>query len=473
MEVMEAKDYSFKYSGAEETAIEKINFKAHLGEIILVAGDSGSGKSTFLKSFNGLIPDMTEGEIKGERKIEGKEYLSLPIYEIGKNIGTVFQNPRSQFFTLDSTSEFVFAMENYGFTKAEMEETLKKIKSDLPIGNLFGRQIHTLSSGERQLLALACALTLDPKVLIFDEPSANLDYRNSMGFKKILERIKSNKTVFVADHRFFYLSGIIDRVFLIRNKTVEIFKSEEDFKNSDYNTRSFDLFKMNIPFKSPMERKKVVCEVKSVSKKPVLKSVSFSLYENETVSIVGVNGVGKTTIARLLTGSLKPDGGEIAISEMPFYVMQDADYQLFGSDVLNELEIGNNLSEESKLEVLESMDILRYKNTHPFDLSGGEKQRLQIAMAMISKSPLIILDEPTSGLDVKSMEKVAQKLEELSRSKSILIISHDYEFIRRVSNRILFVSGGVIKEDFLLDEAGIGKLNLVFKNMEAENENQT
>ncbi len=471
MALMSAKNYSFKYRGEDIKAISDINFSIDEGEIILIAGDSGSGKSTFLKSLNGLIPAIVEGKIEGNRYLEGKDFDKIPIYDISRVIGSVFQNPRSQFFTLDSSSELAFPMENYGFSREKMLERIEEIKEYLPIHDLMDRQILSLSNGQRQLLALATSLVLSPKILLFDEPSANLDYGNAMGLRGILTMLKAmGKTVLIADHRFFYLNNLLDRVFLIRNNTIETFDNEEVFKTSDYNTRSFELFNMDIPFRKKTEKGEAVLLIEDISKLPVLRNISLALYRNEIATIVGENGVGKTTLAKILTGSISYDKGRLSNDELPFYVMQDADYQLFGTSVENEVEIGNEgLDIQDKKRVLTELDIWKYRNTHPFDLSGGEKQRLQIAMAALNKAKLIIFDEPTSGLDVKSMNSVVRQINELSETKSILIISHDYEFIRKVSDRVIYLNDGQIEEDFYLNESSVCILNEIFMKMEGKN----
>lgn len=475
MAIMEMSEYGFKYSGENKNAIENISFEIEDSEIVLIAGDSGSGKSTFLKSLNGLIPAIVEGEPEGERRLNGKNLEDTSMYEISRVVGSVFQNPRSQFFTLNSTSEIVFAMENYGFPRSEMIKRIEEIKAQLPIENLMGREILTLSSGERQLLAIACAMTLTPKILIFDEPSANLDYGNVMKLRDIFIKLKKlGKTILVADHRFFYLNGIVDRAFLIENRQMKIYRSEEDFKKSHYNTRSFNLFSMEIPFKKNDGDKTELVKLKNIKVGTILENISLSFYKDEITAVIGANGIGKTTLAKVLTGSIKPESGEVVTDEFPFYVMQDADYQLFGTSVANELEIGNGkIEEERKRKVLQELDILQYYDTHPFDLSGGEKQRLQIAIAALSESKVLIFDEPTSGLDISSMSRAINEIEKVSGGRSVIIISHDYEFIRKISNRIIYIEDGGIEEDFYLDCKTVDKLNEIFRKMEGKNEKQT
>ncbi len=470
MEIIKMLGYGFSYAHREEKVLKDITFSVREGELILIAGDSGSGKSTFLKSLNGLIPIIVDGRMDGERYIKGKNMKTMPIHEISHSLGSVFQNPRSQFFTLNSTSELVFPMENYGYSKSEMKKTINTLKKEIPIENLLDRDILSLSSGERQLLALASAMVLGPDVLLFDEPSANLDYGNVIKFSELLKKLKSlGKTILVADHRFFYLNNLIDRVFLLEKHKIKIYENEEEFKKADYNTRNFDLFQISIPFKEKINADMRLAELKNISKNNVLKNISLSFYKNEITAIVGINGAGKTTLAKLLTGSIKPDKGEIIIDKLPFYVMQDADYQLFGNSVSGEVELGNKTVDNNrKKEVLERLDIWKYRDTHPFNLSGGEKQRLQIAMASLSESEVLIFDEPTSGLDMKSMNRAVKEIEEASRERAVIIISHDYEFIRKIAHRIIHIDAGTIKDDFDLNKQTVERFNKIFIQMEVK-----
>lgn len=466
-EIIKASKLSFNYSESKD-GIADIDFVINEGDIVLLTGNSGCGKSTLLKCLNGLIPAITEGDLKGVLSIEGSDYSDIKIHELNKIVGSVFQNPRSQFFTENTTAELVFPMENYGYTKAEMDERLKELIEAFGIGELMDHDIYSLSSGERQLIALASSVTMHQKVLLFDEPSANLDYGNSMRLGSLISRLKKEGyTILVADHRFFYLNGRLDKVLFMEDGNLKAFDSEEAFKNSGYNVRSFDLFSIDIPFRPVPDSNECIAEMNNVSYKNILHDVSLKLYRNEVVGIVGNNGVGKTTLAKLICKTFKPDEGSIRIKDLPFFIMQDPDYQLFGTSVKNELSLVKD--DDKKIEeCLKELGLLPYKNKHPFDLSGGQKQRLQIGMAMLCEKDLIIFDEPTSGLDISSMKTIAGEILKLKTKAGILVISHDYEFLRNVADRIVFVSGGTIEKDFYLNEKTVSDLNDIFTKMQEE-----
>jgi len=465
--LIQVENLSFTYNESEE-GIKDISFGADAGEVILLTGNSGSGKSTLLKCLNGLIPEITEGELQGKITLRDREYANLKMHELNNDVGSVFQNPRSQFFTENTTAELVFPMENYGYTKEEMGKRLEELVREFSLEKLLDRSIYTLSSGERQMVALASSLTMDQKLLLFDEPSANLDYGNAMKLGRLIQELKQKGiTTIVSDHRFFYLNGLIDKVLFMDGGKLTVYHDEEEFKRSGYNTRSFDIFRLDTPFRKKPKEPEPVATMENVSYKDILKDVNLELCKGETVVIVGANGAGKTTIAKLLCKSIRPDHGKIRVKGLPFFIMQDPDYQLFGTSVHNELVIVKK-DEDAINQYLDHFNLRKYKHTHPFALSGGQKQRLQIAMAMLCGKEVIIFDEPTSGLDVNSMLSVSSEIARLSNEAAVVVISHDYEFIRNVANRIIYLRDGSIQEHFELNEEGLPRLNAIFAQMEEE-----
>lgn len=465
--VIMAKELGFNYEESVE-GISDINFSIDSGMVVLLTGNSGSGKSTLLKCLNGLIPAVTEGELSGSLSIEGKEYSDVKMYQLNKVIGSVFQNPRSQFFTDNTTAELVFPMENYGYSKKEMASRLKELKEEFGLEGLLDRNIYTLSSGERQLIALASAVTMKQKVLLFDEPSANLDFGNAMKLGRIIERLKKEGyTIIVADHRFYYLNGIIDKVLFMNHGKLKVCDSEEEFKEGSYDTRSFDIFSIDMPFAGDCSKDEVVADLENVNYKNILHNIDLKLYKGEITVLIGNNGAGKTTLAKAMCESIKTDLGKVKIRNTPFFIMQDPDYQLFGTSVINELSLVKNDITRIK-ECLDYLGLLPYRHKHPFSLSGGQKQRLQIAMAMLCDRDVIIFDEPTSGLDVYSMKSVSEEILKLKDKAGILVISHDYEFIRHIANRIIYLENGTITDDFKLDEKTLSRLNNIFLKMQED-----
>ena len=466
--VVEGKNISFEYRDILE-GIQNVNFVLQPGEVILVTGNSGSGKSTFLKCLNGLIPRVVEGKLQGEILLNHQNTKDMSMAEISRHISSVFQNPRSQFFTTNTTSELVFSMENYGLDKAVMEERIQKVCALLQIQYLLNRDIFQLSGGERQMVAIASAMMMGQQIILLDEPSANLDYHNTYVFRGLVEKLKQEGyTVLIADHRFYYLSGLINRVFLFDDGKMQIFDSEQAFKESSYDTRSFDLFAMNIPFQTTCDKKEKVLSLVDISYKDILQDITLDFFTNEVTAIIGTNGVGKTTLARILCKSISCTHGKI-IGDIPFYIMQDADYQLFGTSVQAELEIADHKIKQKDIQdVMDYFQLTKYADTHPFSLSGGQKQRIQVALGILSNRKVIIFDEPTSGLDLLSMRRVAREIQELKKKACVIVISHDYEFIRHISDRVLYLKNKTIRKDIPLDKEHLSEFNQIFMEMRDE-----
>lgn len=464
-DVMEARNLTFAYEGEHTPVLEDVNFSIAEGSIVFISGLSGSGKSTLLNVINGLIPEVIDGKLSGELFIGGKSKVTMT--ERSMLIGNVFQNPRSQFFTTNTTAELVFAMENFGVSKPEMEMRLKALIKKYKLEHLLDRDIYELSSGERQMLALMSALIMNPRIVIFDEPSANLDYGNAMRLRRQIEELKSEGiTVLVADHRCFYLRGLIDKVLLLSDNTVTEYESEEAYFSSDYAARAVNLFDEKYESRLIARAGPIDVRIENVSYKGILQGVSAEFRRGEISTIVGVNGAGKTTLARLISGVINPDSGSVEIEGQALYIMQDADYQLFGASCIKELEIGS-MDEELNAEALKALKLYEFRDAHPHSLSGGQKQRLQMAISRVSQNKVIILDEPTSGLDKNSMHRVVEQLESMKRNHTIIIISHDYEFIRNITDRIFYLEDGRIRGTFYLDEENVDQLNKTFEEMEA------
>lgn len=465
--LIEFENVSFRYEGEDADALCSVNFTIGKGEVIWITGESGSGKSTLLNLLNGMIPEVIEGNISGSILIEGKK--DLPVYERSRILGNVFQNPRSQFFTTNTTAELVFAMENYGISKEEMRQRVKTITTEFQVEYLLDRDIFTLSSGERQLLALLTVLIMDPGIVVFDEPSANLDYGNAVRLGKEIDKLRQQgKTVLVADHRCFYLKGVVDRVFLLREKTLHVYDSVTQFAAAGYANRVLDLFDGVYPDRNDERERECIPDIRveDVSYRDVLSHVSFTAGRGEVTVLIGVNGAGKTTLAGLISGSQKPDHGTIQTSGQPLYMLQDADYQLFGATCLKELEI-NSKDIRRNEDALCRLSIDTLKDNHPQTLSGGQKQRLQMAVCTVCENRVILLDEPTSGLDQGAMRRVVDEITQLKKDHTIVLISHDYELIRLAADRILYLNNRTIQNEFPLDREHLSQLNEIYKEMGA------
>ena len=484
--VIDFDNVSFSYGTQTEGSLRNINFKVKEGEFILLTGQSGSGKTTVTRLINGLIPHFFEGVLTGTVKVLGSDIKTITPGEMGKNIASIFQNPRSQFFTTNSTKEVAFALENYGIDRDEMIDRVNCAFHDLEAENLMDRDMFSLSSGEKQKIAIIAAKTLNPKIYVFDEPSANLDIPSILKLKEIMESLKKQgHTVIVSEHRLFYLKNLVDKCLIMKDGEIDRQLNHDDIENLNetdlqtYKLRTFNLsnIKYGLKNNAPISKQQSDFKVENLSfsynaNNSILNNCNLEGNFGETVAIVGHNGSGKTTLGKIMSGLLKARGGQFFIEgkltkqkelyKSVYFVMQDADYQLYSDSVVSELMLSSMNSiktikqNDEKIEdAMNLLNISSFRNRHPQSLSGGQKQRVTIAAAIASNKKIMIFDEPTSGLDYENMEIVSEAINAL-RKKGILIfvISHDLEFLSRVATKAVFIENNTVSKRNSLKKSG-------------------
>ncbi len=460
--MIELQNVSFSYDSSDEMILNNVNLSIKEGEFVLLVGNSGCGKTTITRFLNVLAPDFFEGELKGTVIVDGKNTNDVTIQEMSRSVGSVFQDPRSQFFTLDTTAELAFSCENVGLNR---QDTIKRVVESAELINvthLLGKSVFELSSGEKQAIALASACAHKPKILVLDEPSANLDQDAMVRLKHNLESLKTRgHTIVVSEHRIHYLKDLCDKVVHISNGVIESIltgdefqkKSNEELNSSGLRSLSVDGLKKGLTQKTisavHLEKDKknlLVLEQVDFSynrAEPLLKNINLSVNQGEIIGLIGNNGTGKTTLMELICGLKKQKSGNIYIGgkkvkaksriEQTYYVMQDSDYQLFTESVEKEIFLDNKKTEssvETGVEILKLMGLSDFLERHPASLSGGQKQRLSIAISFMKDVEIICFDEPTSGLDYNSMQRIVKLFKRLSSmGKGIIVATHDLEFI--------------------------------------------
>lgn len=472
-------DFSFRYEESRDFTLKEITMTVQTGEFILLTGRSGCGKTTLIRSLNGLIPHFYPGEIQGSLMMDGESLLDMNPSQLAGQLGTVFQDPRSQFFMIDTTRELAFGCENIGLPREETIERIAKSTQELELLDYLNRSIFTLSSGEKQQIAIGSVYALSPKVYIFDEPSANLDYAATKRLAEIMGKLKqSGHTIFVVEHRFYYLRDLIDRVFLIQDGKIEQEFTRQQFCSLPEKVRISYGLRTTYPERDvehyqekaqilPGSHKLTVRDLAFAYKKKadIFRNVTFEAHSGDVIGILGHNGAGKTTLLSILTGLLKQQSGEISFDgkqlnprqrrTLSYLVMQDTDYQLFASSVEEELSLGIHDDCKAKVDAtLDALELTEYRERHPASLSGGQKQRVTIGAAIVKDSPVIYFDEPTSGLDYDSMIRVSKLIEQLSSSGIIVfVVSHDFEFIVRTCTEIVQLDDhGAIQNQHLSSE---------------------
>ncbi len=467
--MLEFKDVSFTYKNSNNKVLDSVNFKINKGECILLTGVSGSGKSTLIHLMNGLIPTLYEGHLEGDILFKNKDLKDIESYDISKNIGYVSQDPRGHFFTTNTTSELVFSMENYGIPLNEMKKKYSQLVELLELEKLVDKNIIYISSGERQKIAIGCSLSLEPEIIILDEPSSNLDFHMTKKLKKLIEKLKTKGyTIIIAEHRMYYIQDLIDRVFVINNGKVKEKTISELKSNNEVPLRSLDIFNLELENISS-KNKELLMEINNITYKNILTNITTTIYKGDVIGLIGKNGVGKTTLLRLLSNIMKPDKGKVVGKVIPFLVMQDMDYQFFTESVESEMKFGDADNDLEKINsLLMKLGLIEYKDKLPFELSGGQKQRLLIAISALANVNLLMFDEPTSGLDYVNMTKVSGILKDLSKNSALIVATHDIEFLYKTCNRVIYLDDKVIKEDFYLNIENKKKVNNIFINMEGK-----
>ncbi|MBE6015947.1 MAG: energy-coupling factor ABC transporter ATP-binding protein [Lachnospiraceae bacterium] len=461
---VELKDVSFKYPNTEKGAIKGINLSIKQGEFVLLAGASGCGKTTITRLINGLIPGFYGGKQEGKAFINEKEIKDYKSFELSSMVGCVFQNPRTQFFNVDTDSELAFGLENAGKDRETINNVLDKVTDDLGIWNLRNRDIFKLSGGEKQKIAFASVYATDPDIYVLDEPSANLDAKGVESIKHNLEKIKDKgKTVIVAEHRLYYLKDLVDRVIIMCDGHIDKDISGEVFRKMQPKELNQLGLRTNRAEKVENRREKVDSKEESINLtlknicvelggKTILDDLNLNFPAGTITCITGHNGVGKSTLLRTLCGLIKAKRGEIIVKgkkcgakklkEKAFLVMQDVNYQLFADSVYNECSLGLKEGKGEKTDrALESMGLCEYKDRHPNTLSGGEKQRLAIAVSLMMDKDILLFDEPTSGLDYKNMILCADIMKKMAAmGKTVIVVTHDEEFMKCCCERVISFS---------------------------------
>ena len=481
--MIKIENLTYRYStNSDEYSIKNLNLQIKKGEFVVLCGRSGCGKTTVTRLINGLIPHLYEGETTGDIFVDGKNVKETELSDLAMTCGSVFQNPKSQFFNTDTTGELAFGCENLNLSKQETAQRIEKTVSDFSLGKLMDRNIFMLSGGEKQQIACGSIYATNPEVYILDEPSSNMDTRAISRFKNNLKTLKNQgKTVVISEHRLYFLLDLADRFIFFENGEIKEILTPSQLKNMSPNElvhhgfRTTDLEKI-IPAHVACTETDTI-SMKNIScvrgQKMVLDIPNLTLPTKSIIAIIGENGAGKSTFGEVLTGILKSKGTVSDPSnelkpkirtEKSYMVMQDVNRQLFANTVQHEIVLGAKKENLSKIdELMNSMDILEFKERHPASLSGGQKQRVAICAAVAAQKEVMLYDEPTSGLDFQGMKNLCDLIiSQREKHLTTMIITHDMELILGCCTHVLHLSQGKCKDFYKINDDGIEKLREFF-----------
>jgi energy-coupling factor transport system ATP-binding protein len=494
--VIKFSNVSLVYPTSTQTILEGLTFTIAEGEMVLVIGSTGTGKSSLLRLINGLVPHHTGGILAGDVTVDGISTQLVRPGELAHLIGIVGQNPSSGFVTDTVEEELVFSMESLNVAPDVMRKRVEEILDLLALAPLRNRAISTLSGGEQQRLAIGSALVMHPKILVLDEPTSALDPIAAEEVLSIIHRLVHDLslTVVIAEHRLERVIGFADRIIHIAGDgQAQIDLPENILKNSDiappivHLSRALKLDQLGLSVRDVRrmtedvrhkgkENPQVIKEttptaiaVKGASisygSHLALKNVNVLVLEGEIVALMGRNGAGKSTLLQSIVGVKDLDRGEISIFSHPpmslkgalrrttvGYIPQEPSDLLYAQSVAQECEQAdkdNGIASGTTFALLQELVPSVSPATHPRDLSEGQRLALALAVVLSAQPRALILDEPTRGLDYQSKSLLIEILKDFvaKPGRAVVIATHDVELVAELADRVIFLSEGEVVAD--------------------------
>ncbi|HPH96871.1 MAG TPA: energy-coupling factor transporter ATPase [Anaerolineaceae bacterium] len=494
--MIEFNEVTFTYPGQKQPTLDHISFSIPEGAFTLVTGRSGAGKSTLLRCVNGLVPHFSGGRIGGQIFINGLDPVQAGPQVMSDTVGFVFQDIESQFVVGRVEDEIAFSLENAGIPMIEMKHRIDTVVEQLKIGSLRERKVETLSGGEAQIVAIACAMALSPSILVLDEPTSQLDPEAAERLVQILLRLnRENKvTILLAEHRLerifpyathmIYVDGCPGRVtsgtpgevmaqaplcppvvsLARRLHWQPLPLTVEDAKRFAHLVTTPQKTVSNEPVKTleaflEIEHLKV-----NHGRKEILKDISLKINRGEIVVLMGANGTGKTTLLRTIMGIKQPEAGRIILNgrsvekmtvaqraRQMAYLPQDPNAMLFADRVQDELMITMRNHQmpfewEAAAALLSQLGLSEKIDAYPRDLSTGERQRTALGAVTITHPGGLLLDEPTRGMDYAAKQALGDLLKRWREDNiSILLVTHDVEFAAQCADRVMVLGEGTLQ----------------------------
>lgn len=484
---------SFRYQSREDLALKNVSFTAQAGELLLIAGTSGCGKTTLARCINGLIPRSYKGELQGNIFVHGENTSEWHLARISQRIGTVLQDPERQILGSRVLNEVAFGLENLALPRDEVRQRAEDALRRLGILDLYHRETFSLSGGEKQKVALAGVLAMRPGILLLDEPLASLDPASAQEALALVRRLADEgMTILMVEHRVEDVLAIQpDRVMFMQQGEIRYLGAaaglEEHVNYHEVKLPAGQVMKKAaaqpptahpLPAltraleSSPPQEAPPLVQFKNVrfgydKNKTVLQGINLQIHRGDIIAILGPNGAGKTTLVKHAIGLLKPKEGQVLvngksthdqtvaqIAQTLGYVFQSPSHMLFAPTVEDELAFGpRNLKHTPEIireEVREAIQIVNldgFEKNPPLALSFGQQKRVSIAAILAMRSRILVMDEPTAGQDYKNYIDFMDSIVQIPNFEAILFITHDIDMAVIYANRVLLVGQGQVIAD--------------------------
>ncbi|MCU0279083.1 MAG: ATP-binding cassette domain-containing protein [Candidatus Nanopelagicales bacterium] len=484
---------SFQHAMSKSPVLHDLNLVIPEGDLTLVIGRTGSGKSTFLNLINGLVPHFTGGTLSGRVIVNGLDTRENPPRDLAGVVGTVGQNPRAGFTTDTVEDELAYTMESLGFTADVMRRRVEETLDLLGLAGLRNRSLDTLSGGEQQRVAIGAALTAGPKILVLDEPTSALDPTAAEEVLAAVSRLVHDLaiTVVMAEHRLERVVEFADHVLRIDAWPATLEDPAEAMRDHGLQPPVVRLGQalgwQPLPLSVRSARRQAatlrlahfdppaaraggerVATMQGAGVRfggiEALRGVDVALRSGQITALMGRNGAGKSTLINLLAGAHRPDRGRVSVDGQDpcglrgqdllsriAYVPQDPTDLFYTDSVAAECAATDRDTGQAPGSALGRLKLLVATvddDVHPRDLSAGQQLALALAIQLASTPEVVLLDEPTRGLDYPGKVAFAQWLDTLARSGcSVLVATHDVEFVAVIGDRVIVMADGEVVTD--------------------------